>query len=195
MKAEGRLVPIAEIESRIYLIRGERVMLDLDLADLYDVSVGALNRSVRRNSGRFPSDFMFQLTKQEVTNLKCQIGISIGATNRNTRKSLQPLDNISRYGGMRGYGGRRHYPYAFTEQGVAMLSSILRSERAVAVNVEIMRAFVHLRRMMLSHEELSRELRRLEKKYDGQFKIVFDAIRNLMMPPEKKRRRIGFRLE
>ena len=143
-------------------------MLDADLADLYGVETKALNRAVRRNVGRFPDDFMFQLTFDEAENLKCQFGTSR-------------------------WGGRRYQPYAFTEQGVAMLSSVLRSERAVRVNIEIMRAFVQLRQMLASHADLARKLVALEKKYDAQFKIVFDAIRELMTPPEPPRkRRIGF---
>ena len=150
------------------MIRGQKVMLDADLADLYGVETKALNRAVRRNIGRFPDDFMFQLTFDEAEHLRCQFGTSR-------------------------WGGRRYQPYAFTEQGVAMLSSVLRSERAVRVNIEIMRAFVQLRQMLASHADLARKLAALEKNYDAQFKIVFDAIRELMSPPEPpKKRRIGF---
>jgi hypothetical protein len=133
-------------------------MLDADLADLYGVETGALTRAVRRNANRFPVDFMFQLTSREFEDLRCQTGISSK------------------------WGGRRYAPYAFTEQGVAMLSSVLRSKRAVLANIEIMRAFVHLRQMLASHADLARKLADLEKKYDAQFKIVFDAIRKLMEP-------------
>jgi hypothetical protein len=143
------LVPIERIERAILLLRGHRVMLDADLANLYGVETGALTRAVRRNANRFPADFMFQLTKQEFEDLRRQSGIS----------SV--------------WGGRRYAPYAFTEQGVAMLSSVLRSERAVLVNIEIMRAFVQLRQMLSSHVELARKLAGLEKKYNAQFKIVF----------------------
>jgi hypothetical protein len=150
------------------MIRGQKVLLDMDLAELYGVETGALTRAVRRNRDRFPADFMFQLNNQEVTNLKCQIGIP------------------------RSWGGRRHPPYAFTEQGVAMLSSVLRSKRAVAVNIEIMRAFVKLREMLADHRELAEKLAQLEKKYDKQFKTVFDAMRQLMEPPATRKRPIGF---
>ena len=143
-------------------------MLDADLADLYGVDTRTLVQAVRRNMARFPADFMFQLTKQEFDNLRSQFVIS----NR---------------------GGRRYPPYAFTEQGVAMLSSVLRSERAIRVNIEIMRACVELRRMPASHADLARKLSALEKKYDEQFKMVFEAIRELMAPPDLgKKRRIGF---
>src|SRR3990172_9037517 len=155
------------IERKIYIICGHKVMLSTDLAELYEVEPRVLVQAVKRNIDRFPSDFMFQLNDIEFSNLKSQIV-------------------ISSWGGM-----RRANPYAFTEQGVAMLSSILRSERAVQVNIEIMRAFVRLRQMLASHAGLARKLAALEKKYDAQFKVVFDAIRELMTPPEPKRRRIG----
>lgn len=163
------LVPVKFIEDSILLIRGQRVMLDSTLAELYGVETGALNRAVKRNQERFPEDFMFSLTNQEVSSLKCQIGIS---------KS-------------RG-GRRRSRPYAFTEQGVAMLSSVLRSKRAIQVNIEIMRAFVRLKRLIASNEGLARKIDKLERKYDSQFKVVFDAIRKLMNPPVKSKRKIGF---
>lgn len=163
------LIPQQRIERSILLIRGEKVMLDNDLADLYEVETKALTRAVRRNLDRFPEDFMFQLTDSEFANLRSQFGTS------------------------RVWGGRRYAPYAFTEQGVAMLSSVLRSKRAVQVNVEIMRAFVRLRQVLSSHADLARKLNSLEQKYDRQFKIVFDAIRELMIPPETpKKGRIGF---
>ncbi len=169
MKEANTLVPIERIEQHILLIRGHKVMLDSDLAALYEVQTGALNRAVRRNRERFPEDFMFQLSHEDLENLRCQFGTSSS------------------------WGGRRYPPYAFTEQGVAMLSSVLRSKRAVQVNIEIMRAFVRLRRMLASNEDLARKLAALEKKYDTQFKVVFDAIRQLMMPQElPKRRKIGF---
>jgi len=153
---------IQKISQKIYFIRGHRVMLDVDLARLYGVETGALNRAVRRNRLRFPEDFMFQLTESEEEFLRCQIGIS-----RETTK----------------HGGRRYLPLVFTEQGVAMLSSVLHSERAVLVNVEIMRTFVRLREILLSHQDLARQLSELEKKYDSNFRVVFDAIRELMTPP------------
>jgi hypothetical protein len=145
-------------------------MLDADLAKLYGVTVGRLNEAVKRNRDRFPNDFMFQLSAAEFSNLKSQIAISSS-----------------------GWGGRRHAPYAFTEQGVAMLSSVLRSKRAVQVNIEIMRAFVRLREMISTNKALAKRLDELEKKYDLQFKSVFDAIRQLMMPSAQLRHRIGFR--
>jgi ORF6N domain-containing protein len=164
------LIPSERIEKVIYLIRGEKVMLDGDLAMLYGVETGALNRAVKRNLRRFQPDFMFQLTADEADRLRCQIGIS------NKRR-----------------GGRRFLPYVFTEQGIAMLSSVLNSERAITVNIEIMRAFVKLRQMLASNTELGRRLDELESKYDKQFKIVFDAIRHLMATPIGNRKEIGFR--
>lgn len=145
------------IETRIFLLRGEKVMFDFHLAELYGVETRALNRAVQRNIERFPGDFMFQLDRQELANLMCQIGTS----------SSQ-------------HGGTRKLPYAFTEQGVAMLSSVLRSERAVQVNIAIVRAFVKLRQLLSTHVELARKLKALEAKYDEQFKVVFDAIHALM---------------
>jgi hypothetical protein len=163
------LIPAERIEQSILLIRGHKVMLSTDLAELYQVEARVLVQAVKRNIARFPQDFMFQLTEEEFSNLKSQIV-------------------ISSWGGL-----RRAAPYAFTEQGVAMLSSVLRSKRAVQVNIEIMRTFVRLRRILSSHVELARKLDALEKKYDAQFKVVFDAIRQLMTPPVPKRRPIGFR--
>lgn len=164
------LIPAERIERTIYLIRGERVMLDRDLAVLYGVETRILNRAVKRNLNRFPEDFMFQLSAEEAAGLRFQNGTS-----------------------KKGSGGRRYLPYAFTEQGVAMLSSVLRSTRAVQVNIEIMRAFVRLRQMLASNADLSRRLDELESKYDRQFKIVFDAIRELMKPVTATRKAIGFR--
>ncbi|MBI3585260.1 MAG: ORF6N domain-containing protein [Nitrospinae bacterium] len=156
------------IEREIYIIRGHKVMLSTDLAELYEVEPRVLVQAVKRNIDRFPPDFMFQLNDTEFYNLKSQIV-------------------ISSWGGL-----RRANPYAFTEQGVAMLSSILRSKRAIQVNIAIMRAFVKLREMLAAHKDLARKLNAMEKKYDSQFKIVFDAIRQLMTPQEPKRRKIGF---
>jgi hypothetical protein len=144
-------------------------LLDADLAQLYGVETKILNKAVKRNLDRFPEDFMFQLTAEEAETLRFQIG-----TSKKQR------------------GGRRYLPYAFTEQGVAMLSGVLNSPRAVKVNVEIMRAFVRLRQLMATHTDLACKLTALEQKYDEQFKIVFDAIRALMTPPEKTRKKIGF---
>jgi hypothetical protein len=171
-KAASRsVIPAERIEQAIYLIRGHKVMLDTDLAHLYGVETFNLNKAVKRNLERFPGDFMFQLTTDEWDSLKFQIGMS------------KP----------RGRGGRRTAPYAFTEQGVAMLSSVLKSRQAAMVNVEIMRAFVRLRQWLATHKDLARKLESLEKKYDRQFKVVFDAIRELMAPPDPpQKRRIGF---
>ena len=159
------------IQQHILLIRGQKVMLDSDLAELYEVRTRALNQAVKRNIGRFPADFMFQLNYQEVRISRSQIVI------------LKRGQNI------------KYLPHAFTEQGVAMLSSVLRSERAIQVNVEIMRTFVRLREMIASHKDLARRLSEVEMKYDAQFKSVFDAIRQLMTPDEPPRPRIGFRRE
>ena len=157
------------IESRIFIVRGQRVMLSTHLAELYEVEPRALVQAVKRNIERFPDDFMFQLSPEEFANLKSQIVTSSWG------------------------GARRATPYAFTEQGVAMLSSVLRSERAIHVNIEIMRAFVRLRQMLASNAELACKLAVLEKKYDLRFKAVFEAIRELMEPVEaKKKRPIGF---
>ena len=163
------ILPRERIERSILLIRGHKVILDADLAELYGVETRALLQAVSRNQKRFPEDFMFQMSKKEYELLRSQIVIS-----------------------KKGRGGRRYLPYVFTEQGVAMLSSVLRSERAVHVNIEIMRAFVRLRRMLASNEDLARKLAALEKKYDSQFRVVFDAIRELMAPPEPNKRKIGF---
>ena len=168
--SDTNLIHIEKIEKSIYLIRGEKVMLDRDLAVLYEVETKVLNRAVKRNLLRFPADFMFQLTPEEADSLRCQFGTS-----------------------KKGRGGRRYVPYVFTEQGVAMLSTVLNSERAILVNIEIMRAFVKLRQMLASNAELSRRLDELESKYDKQFRVVFDAIRQLMTTPARDRKEIGFR--
>ncbi len=161
-------MPAVLIERKIYLIRGLKVMLSTDMAELYGVEPKVLVQAVKRNSERFPEDFMFQLTAEEFENLKSQFV-------------------TSSWGGI-----RRATPYAFTEQGVAMLSGALNSKRAVQVNIAIMRAFVKLREMIASNKELAKKLDELEKKYDMQFKIVFDAIRQLMAPPEPKEKKVGF---
>jgi len=167
------LIPAERIERSILLIRREKVLLDRDLADLYQVETRVLIQAVKRNIGRFPKDFMFQLSTTELEQWRSQFVMSNPAARM----------------------GLRRRPYAFTEQGVAMLSSVLRSEQAVEVNIEIMRTFVRLRQMVASHEDLARKLDALEQKYDAQFRVVFDAIRQLMAPPtlEQKKRRIGFR--
>ena len=158
-----------EVEARISQVRGIRIMLDEDLAELYGVQTRALNQAVKRNIERFPPDFMFRLTPSEARTLKSQTVISD-----------------------KGRGGRRHQPLALTEQGVAMLSGVLSSHRAIQANVAIMRAFVRLRAMVISHVELKRKINALESKYDHQFKVVFDALRGLMGPPGRPRRKTGF---
>ena len=165
--AEASIIPAERIEKAIYILRGQRVMLDEDLAGLYGVTTKRLNEQVKRNSERFPSHFMFQLTAQEFTILRSQF-----ATSR--------------------WGGRRTPPYAFTEHGTVMLASVLSSPTAIQASIAIVQAFVRLRQMLTSHGELARKLSALEKKYDAQFKVVFDAIRQLMEPPPAKRRSIGF---
>jgi len=162
------LVPAARIERAILLVRNEKIILDQDLAELYGIETRVLVQAMKRNIDRFPLDFMFQLSEEEFSNLRSQI----------VRSS---------------WGGRRTAPYVFTEQGVAMLSSVLHSPTAVQVNIEIMRAFVRLRRMLEKHADLALNLEAIERKYDQQFKVVFDAIREIMKPdPLPKRRQIGF---
>jgi len=172
MTKKAVTVPAGKIERSIHLIRGERVLLDSDLAQLYGVETGMLNRAVKRNSDRFPADFMFQLTADEAEDLRCQIGTS-----------------------KKGRGGRRYLPFAFTEQGVAMLSSVLKSQRAIQVNVAIMRAFVKLRQVLSTHKELAVKLNELERKiekHDESIEVIFEAIRQLMTPSERPRKKIGF---
>jgi len=172
------------IERRIYLIRGQKVMLDADLAELYEVPTKRLNEQVRRNLKRFPEDFMFQLTAEEADALRSQFVTSKAISLRSQNATLKPT----------GRGRHRKYlPYVFTEQGVAMLSSVLNSERAIEANIVIMRVFVRLREMMLSNDELNRKINALEQKYDEKFKVVFAALRKLIAAPEKPRREIGFK--
>jgi hypothetical protein len=160
---------IAErIRQSIFLIRGQKVMLDAHLAELYAVPTRIVIQALTRNRTRFPRDFMFRLSQREFANLRSQIEIS----------SL--------------WGGRRSLPYAFTEQGVAMLSSVLHSKRAIGVNIEIMRAFVYLRRIVSEHADLAKRIDELEENYDGKFQIVFDAIRGLIQPPVPEKKRIGY---
>jgi ORF6N domain-containing protein len=168
--AGAALVKVRRIEHAIVTVRGCRVILDVDLAALYGVSTRELVQAVKRNQRRFPKDFMLTLTADEVELLRSQSVISRAA-----------------------HGGRRFAPYAFTEQGVAMLSSVLRSARAVRVNIEIMRAFVRLRQMLRPTVTLIRKIDEMERKYDTQFSVVFEAIRDLMRPSAASRRRIGFR--
>src|SRR6478752_1963389 len=164
------IISTREIAESIHSLRGQKVMLDVDLASLYGVSTGALNRAVKRNASRFPSDFMFRLSPAETEILKCQFGIS-------------------------SWGGRRGFPYAFTEQGVAMLSSVLKSDRAVKVNIAIMRAFVKLRAALESNRALAQKFPELENRvgrHDEEIAAIIDAIRRLMSPPKKTGREIGF---
>jgi phage regulator Rha-like protein len=171
-KTSGNVVPIDRIERSILFIRGEKVMLDSDLAELYGVETKALNRAVKRNQHRFPTDFMFQLTAEDAESLRCQTGTS-----------------------NEGRGGRRYLPYAFTEHGALMLANVLNSERAAQTSVLVVRGFVRLRQLLSSNAELARKLESLEKKYDAQFKVVFDAIRQLMSPPARPTREIGFHVK
>jgi phage regulator Rha-like protein len=180
-----RLVRGETIEQRIYLIRGHRVMLSMHLAELYGVEPRVLIQAVKRNRERFPSDFMFQMTWEEASLLKSQF-----VTSRDSSSSLRSQNVILKRG-----QHVKYPPYAFTEQGVAMLSSVLRSRRAVQVNIAIMRAFVKLRETLALHKELAKKLEELEQKiihHDAQIQSIFDAIRRLMAPPEKPQGRIGF---
>lgn len=170
VKQPNLLIPIEQIANAIYFIRGQKVMLDSDLAKLYGVSTSRLNEQVKRNRERFPVDFMFQLSNQEFSNLMSQIAIS------------------------KIRGGRRKRPYVFTEHGALMAATVLNSKVAVQVSIQIVRTFSHLRQLLSTHVDLARKLADLEKKYDHQFKIVFDAIRELMTPPEPERNQIGFHL-
>lgn len=167
LKQTPIVIPTDRIEQSILLIRGQKVILDVDLAQLYEVKTGALIQAVKRNIQRFPVDFMFQLSDEEYRVLKSQIVI--------LKKR------------------RRETPYVFTESGVAMLSSVLRSERAIQVNIGIIRAFIRLRSILAEHKDLARKLSALEGKYDAQFKVVFNSIRELMAPPKpKKKAKLGF---
>ena len=172
-KSTGSIIPIERIQQCIYLVRKHKVMLDRDLAQLYGVQTGALVRAVKRNIERFPTDFMFQLTKAEYEIfLRCQIGTS-----------------------KEGRGGRRYMPYAFTEQGVAMLSSVLRSKRAVEVNIAIMRTFVKLREILTTNSALRRKIEAMERQYDEQFKLVFKVLSEMVMPTPKSKSQIGYLTE
>ncbi len=167
---ESSVIPQQIIENKILFIREKKVMLDKDLAVLYGVETFNLNKAVKRNIDRFPEDFMFQLTKEEFKNLIFQFGTS-------------------------SWGGTRKLPFAFTENGVAMLSSVLNSKRAIQVNVQIMRTFTKIREMLATHKELKQKIEEMEKKYDYQFKVVFDAIKQLIEQPQKPRKNIGFKRE
>jgi ORF6N domain len=166
----NQLIPAALIGRKIYFFRGTRVMLDSDLAQLYRVTTKNLNKAVKRNADRFPADFMFQLELNETENLRFQSGTSSSAI----------------------HGGRRYRPYAFTEHGVAMLSSVLRSDRAIQVNIAIMRAFLQLRAMLATHEDLRRKIAEMEKRYDSKFHAVFATLRQMLETPIPPKRQIGF---
>ena len=163
----SNIIPEEIIENKILFLRGKKVMLDKYLATLYRVETFNLNKAVKRNIDRFPEDFMFQLNNEEFKNLIFHFGIS-------------------------SWGGTRKLPYAFTENGVAMLSSVLNSKRAVQVNIQIMRTFTRFREMLLTHKDLKQKIEAMEKKYDYQFKVVFDTIKQLLEPPQKPKKRIGF---
>jgi ATP-dependent Clp protease ATP-binding subunit ClpA len=186
MSQSPNLIPIERIQQVIFLIRGEKVMLDADLAALYGVEARSLNQAVARNPERFPPDFMFRLTKQEFESIRSQF--VTGSPEKASNSSQTVMSS-------RKHRGSTYLPYAFTEQGVAMLSSVLRSQRAVEVNVAIMRAFVALRRLLSDNAALAKKLDELERKvigHDAAIRSLFDAIRQLMAPPEKPGREIGF---
>ncbi len=187
MKFSPPIELTTRIVPQVLVLRGQRVLLAQQLGYLYDIDTKVLNQAVKRNVDRFPTDFMFVVEKQELADLRSQFVTLNGAG--------APIDPVSRsqFVTLRPGSHPKYLPYAFTELGIAMLSSILKSERAVAVNIEIMRAFVRMRAMLSEHQELRRKLNLLERKYDEQFKIVFDAIHELMTPPsEPKKRQIGF---
>ncbi len=179
MGSRDLLIPVERIERSILLVRGQKVMLDRDLASLYEVPTKVLNQAIKRNSDRFPADFMFQLSEDE-TNAWLRHSMLSGS--RSQIVTLKRGSNI------------KYRPYAFTEHGILMLSSVLKSERAIQVNIAIMRTFVRLQEMLASNAELARKLDALEKKYDKQFRVVFEAIRQILTPPEKPKRPIGFKL-
>lgn len=174
------LIPIETIERKILLIRGEKVMLDTDLSDLYGVTTKRLNEQVKRNADRFPADFAFQLSSEEWENLK----------------ALSSEGNRSQFAtGSQKHRDPRFLPWVFTEHGAIMAATVLNSKQAVAMSVYVVRTFIRLRQMLATHKDLARKLADMEKKYDSQFKVVFDAIRQLMTPPEKPKRKIGFQRE
>jgi len=202
--AEAKLIPAERIERRILLLREQKVLLDFQLAELYEVEARSLNQAVKRNVERFPKDFMFRLSEQETEQvMRSTMPIvfspnssqSVMSSDANPPTAPGSAGNSSQIvTSSRKRRGLAYRPYAFTEQGVAMLSSVLRSPRAIQVNIAIMRTFVQLRQILASHAGLSRKLAELESKYDAQFKVVFDAIRELTQPPveEKPHREIGF---
>lgn len=171
MQSPDIVIPDEIIEAKIFFLRGKKVIMDNDLAALYGVETKNLIRAVKRNTKRFPEDFMFILKKEEFENLRFHFGTS----------------NI--------WGGRRYLPYVFTEQGIAMLSSVLKSERAIQVNIQIMRTFTKLREMLTTNKVLREKIEKLEQKYDGQFKTIFKLIKQLLSSEEKQKTKIGFKLE
>lgn len=179
-----------ELAQLVFFVRGEKVMFDADLARLYGVTTSALNQAMRRNKTRFPDDFAFRLSLEELSAIRSQI-VTTSAETRGPKEVARNRSQIVM--GAQKHRSRQYLPYAFTEQGVAMLSSVLRSKRAVEVNIAIMRTFVQLRRLMDSNRELARKIEGLEKKYDEQFAVVFDAIKRLIAPPDPPKRQIGFR--
>lgn len=166
------VIPSEIIESKIYYIRGQKVMLDSDLAKLYNVETKRINESIKRNMERFPKNFMFQLTDEEHDVLRSQIATS-----------------------KEGKGGRRYNPYVFTEYGIVMLSSVLNSKRAIAVNIQVVNTFVKLNKMIATSEELKRKIEEIELKYDKQFTVVFQALKELILLPDKKQEQIGFKVD
>jgi len=175
----ANIVSLEVIATKIFEVRGKKVMFDKDLASLYEVEVKVLNQAVKRNIKRFPVDFMFQLTWKEIKSLRSQ---NVTSNSRSQNVTLKQGQNI------------KYLPYAFTQEGVAMLSSVLNSDRAIRVNIQIMRAFVQLRRMLISNSDLRRKIEEMEKKYDGQFAIVFEALRQLFEPP-KQTDAVGFKIQ
>lgn len=171
-KVTSVIIPNERIIRRIFFMRGKKVMIDSDLAEMYGVTTGQLNQAVKRNKDRFPEDFMFQFTAQELENWKSQIVIS-------NRERM----------------GLRKLPYVFTEQGVAMLSSVLKSKRAIQINIHIMRVFTELREMLLTHKDLRDKIEKMERKYDKQFRVVFDALRQMMIEKIEPVKKIGFKTQ
>ncbi|HLC64401.1 MAG TPA: ORF6N domain-containing protein [Patescibacteria group bacterium] len=184
MPSKKEIVPIERIMNRIFYIRKKKVMFDRDLAELYEVETKALNQSVKRNRERFPEDFMFQLTKREFENWVSQI-----VTSNEDEKSLRSQFVTSKK------GGRRYIPYVFTEQGVAMLSSVLKSQRAIQANIAIMRTFTKLREILLTNKELREKIEKMEKKYDEKFRTVFEVIKKLIKEEERPKTEIGFKIK
>lgn len=171
MSSSMTVIPLETIVSKIFIIRQKKVMLDKDLAKLYEVTTGNLNKAIKRNLARFPEDFMFQVSNEEIENLIFQSGRS------------SP-----------GWGGRRHLPYAFTEQGVAMISSILKSERAVQMNIQIIRTFTKLREIILENKELAKRIKQMESKYDKQIADIFEVIKYLVTEETKPKEKMGFNI-